>query len=202
YFDGERTSYPEQSGGPMLATSDNLDEAEYTDTTASLHWKYKIKDFWTSRVSASRYTRDEIFTSPGIPPYTSVPPNGADNEYERTQLTWINTVGQKGKLWSNIGLEQREEDGESTGYLNLGVEVPANFALSREIVSGFIDLNSQITEAWLLQANIRHDDAEGFDAQTTWNLGTRFAFNENLTLRATAGEGFKLPSFIGLGHPL
>ncbi len=202
YFEGERTTFPEQSGGPLFAAQAALDTADYDDTIAALRWEYIISDFWTSQVSANQYQRNEIYDSPGILPYFSVPPNGAETDYERSQIQWVNTLGNKGRLWANIGAEQREEDGVSEGYLNIGALVPTNFELTREITSAFVDVNSQVNNSLLLQASVRQDDTEGFESQTTWNLGLRWSLPKDISLRATVGEGFKLPSFIALGHPL
>lgn len=202
YFDGERTSFPEQSGGPEFATSRALDNSDYKDQSAALSWTAQANNFWQSKVSASWYQRDEDLTSPGILPFDAVPPNGSVVDFNRTEFSWINTLGNQQKIWANIGLETKKEDGTSNGYLYAPDVYPINFALDRQIDSAFINLNAYVIEPLLIQASMRRDDAEGFDANNSGQAGARFAINENWNWFANYGEGFKLPSFFALGHPL
>ncbi|PUA28846.1 MAG: hypothetical protein B0W54_10545 [Cellvibrio sp. 79] len=202
YFDGERTSYPEQSGGPEFALSPLLDRTEFTDKSTALGWQYQVAERWKSQVQATLYQRDETFASPGIAPYFAIPPNGADTDFERQQVSWINTLGQPGKLWGNVGVEQRREEGDSSGYLDVGMLMPTDFALDRRTDSVFADINSQITDQLLLQASLRNDETDDFGNQTSSRLGLKYQLTEPLALRANWGNGYKLPSFFALGHPL
>lgn len=202
YFDGERSNYPEQSGGPEFATSSVLDYTDYTDESVALGWQFQITDYWKSHVQGTHYQRDESFKSPGIAPYGAIPPNGADTDFERQQISWINTVGQQGKFWANIGLENRKEEGDSRGYLDFGFIVPTDFSLDRSTDSAFIDVNAQVNEKLLLQASLRSDDTDGFSNETSTRLGVRYQLSEAITLRSNYGDGYKLPSFFALGHPL
>jgi outer membrane cobalamin receptor len=202
YFDGERTSFPEQSGGPEYAVDRDLDTSEYTDQSAALGWAVQVNEFWKSKTNASWYEREETYASPGIAPYDAVPANGSTTDFTRTSFSWINTLGDEQKLWGNIGVETRKEEGDSQGYLDIGFEFPTDFSLSRRIDSGFINLNGYATEQLLLQASIRRDDAEDIAANTSEQLGIRYSINDQLVWFANWGEGFKLPSFFALGHPL
>ena len=201
YFDGKRSSYPEQSGGPEFAESPLLDYTDYEDKSTALDWNYKISDFWTSDLQATLYQREEKFDSPGIAPYFAIPPNGADTEFERQQLSWINTLGEQGKLWGNLGIEQRQEEGESIGYIT-GFPEDTNFALDRTTKSAFFDLNNQITENLLVQTSVRSDDADGYDRESSAKAGIRYQISEPVIVRVNYGNGYKLPSFFALGHPL
>jgi len=202
YFDGERTSFPEQSGGPEFAVNRELDTSDYTDQNAALSWTLQVSDFWKSKTNASWYDREENYVSPGIAPYDAVPANGSTTDFTRTSFSWINTLGDQQKLWANIGAETRHEEGNSQGYLDLGFEFPTDFSLSRRINSGFININAYATEQLLLQASVRRDDAEDIAANTSEQIGVRYSINEKLSWFANWGEGFKLPSFFALGHPL
>lgn len=201
YFDGERTSFPEQSGGPEYAQQRNLDTADYTDKSAALSWAMQVNDFWQSKTNASWYQRDENQKSPGILPYDAVPPNGAVIDFERTQFNWINTLGNQQTLWANIGVETKREDGISDGYLFAPDVFPLNFALDREINSAFVNVNAYLVDDWLVQASLRRDDADNVAANDSGHLGTRYKISDNISWFANWGQGFKLPSFFALGHP-
>lgn len=202
YFDGERSSYPEQSGGPEFATSPELDYTDYTDKNAALGWQFQVAEQWKSHLQATHYERSESFDSPGIAPYNAIPPNGANTEFEREQISWINTLGQQGKLWANIGVENRKEEGSSRGYLDFGFLMPTDFALDRTTHSSFVDLNAQLNEKLLLQGSVRNDDTNGVGSEKSSRVGLRYQLSESIALRTNYGNGYKLPSFFALGHPL
>jgi vitamin B12 transporter len=201
YFDGERSSFPEQSGGPEFAQLRDLDTSDYTDQNAALSWNLQVNDFWQSKTQASWYQRDDEVKSPGILPYDKVPPNGAVVDFNRTQFAWVNTLGDQQKRWANIGVESKREDGLSEGYLFSRAMLPLDFGLTRTINSAFINGNSYFNPDWLVQASLRHDDTKENGAHNSGQLGTRYQLNEQVSLFANWGQGFKLPSFFALGHP-
>jgi vitamin B12 transporter len=201
YFDGERTSFPEQSGGPEFAQLRDLDTSEYTDQNAALGWTMQVNDFWQSKTQASWYQRDEDMKSPGVPPFLASPPNGAIVDFTRTQFTWINTLGNQNKLWANIGVENKREDGVSEGYIYSRDAFATDFALTRDIDSAFINLNAYANNNWLWQASVRRDDPKNLSARDTGQIGTRYQINESVAVFANWGQGFKLPSFFAIGHP-
>ncbi|MEN5207910.1 TonB-dependent vitamin B12 receptor [Stenotrophomonas terrae] len=55
--------------------------------------------------------------------------------------------------------------------------------------------------AHTLQASVRNDDNEQFGNHTTGSLGYGFAFGNGLRLTASAGTGFKAPTFNDLYYP-
>jgi len=179
-----------------------LDTSDYLDESLALSWDYQILIGWRSHVQAVNYQRDEDAYSPGIFPYRAVPANSANTRFEREQLTWINTLGQPGKIWSNVGLERRKETGNSQGFLDMGFKLPTHFSLARKTESVFADINISVAAPLLIQAGVRHDDTDGTGSETTAKLGARYQTNEVLALFANVGEGYKLPSFFALGHPL
>ena len=207
YFDGERTSFPEQSGGPKFAqlrgldNTEYLDKSEYTDQNAALGWTMQVNEFWQSKTQASWYQRDDDVKSPGVLPFMASPPNGAIIDFTRTQFSWINTLGNQNKLWANIGVEHKREDGVSEGYIFSRDMMPMDFALTRDIRSAFVNINAYANDNWLWQASLRRDDPKNLSARDTGQIGTRYQINESVAVFANWGQGFKLPSFFALGHP-
>lgn len=201
YLDGEKTTFPEQSGGSLFAVSRDLDHSDYTDQNAALAWQWQVNDVWRSKVQASWFNRTEVLTSPGIIPYFAVPPNGSDTDFTRENVSWVNTIGDEKSVWGNIGVETKHESGESKGYV-IGFDVPLDFALDRRIDSAFINLNGYVTEDLLVQASGRFDKAEHLHSRDAEQIGVRYQINSELSFFANAGQGYKLPSFSALGNPL
>jgi vitamin B12 transporter len=202
YFNREKTSFPEQSGGPLLAQTRALDNTDFTGQNAALNWHWQIHETWASSLRSSWFNREESFASPGVAPYTAVPPNGADTEFSRTDLSWVNTFGDENSFWSNVGGEIQKETGNSEGYLDVGMLLPTSFDLSRRVDSVFVNINRYFGPDLLVQASLRRDDPEEFAANLSSQFGVRYQLTSDISWLASWGEGFKLPSFFALGHPL
>jgi iron complex outermembrane receptor protein/vitamin B12 transporter len=203
YLDGERTSYPEQSGGPGYAVIDDLDDSDYTDKTMALGWQVEFSSLWRSGLTATRYEHGEDYDSPGISPFFEIPPNSASSDYERNQLLWVNALSFDEGYQLNLGADYRDETGDSVGVLNFGgFELPTDFSLDRSTSSLFMDGHARVTPGLLLQGSVRYDDPDDFGSETTWRLGARYEPLAALSLAANWGEAFKLPSFAALGHAL
>lgn len=203
YLDGNRSSYPEQGGGPEYALSDALDDSDYDDQVLSLAWKFRISDGWRSSLTASRFEHEENYSSPGIPPFIEVPPNAADTDFTRDQVQWVNTLQIAENYALNVGADYRHEDGESRGYLEFfGDRNATDFDLDRDTTGVFADITATPLAALLLHASVRRDDPDGFDDETSWQAGAKYAFTTGISVSANWGEAYKLPSFFALGHAL
>ena len=203
YLDGNRSSYPEQSGGPEYALYDALDNSDYTQKILAMGWGAQLSSLWRSTVMANRFEQEERYRSPGIPPYFEVPPNGADTDFTRDQIRWINTLQLAPGYEANIGAEYRHEDGKSEGYVEFfGDRMPSDFELDRDTRSVFADVSATSLADLLLHASLRYDDPEEFESESSGQLGAKYEIGSGVTLAANWGEAYKLPSFFALGHAL
>jgi len=203
YLDGDRTTYPEQSGGPEYALSDALDDSDYTDDVLSLGWGTQLSALWRSALTASRFGHSESYRSPGIVPYSEVPPNAADTDFTRDEVQWINTLQIARNYEANVGADIRHEDGNSNGYVEFfGERSPTDFELDRDTRGIFANLFATPLEALLLQGSLRYDNPEDFDSETSAQAGVKYTVGGGIVLAANCGEAYKLPSFLALGHPL
>jgi len=201
YFDGKKTTFPEQSGGPLFAKGRDLDRSDFTDQNAALGWQWQINDMWQSKLQATWFNRQENINSPGIAPFNQVPANGADTDFTRTNFSWNNTIGNEKSVWANIGAETKKESGVSKGYVVYGVKIPTDFSLDRRINGAFININAYLAPDLLLQTSVRRDVVEDSYAKTSPQLGLRYQINNDLSWFINRSNGFKLPSFFALGYP-
>ncbi len=203
YLDGKRSSYPEQSGGPQYALDDALDNSDYTQNILALGWGAQLSSLWRSTITANRFEQEEHYRSPGIPPYSEVPPNGADTDFTRDQVRWINTLQLAPNYEANIGAEYRHEEGKSTGYVEFfGERLPSDFELDRDTRGVFADLSATPLADLLLHTSLRYDDPQDFGGQTSAQAGAKYTIGGGVALAANWGEAYKLPSFFALGHAL
>ena len=203
YLDGERSSYPEQSGGPAHALTDELDKSDFTDKTFALSWQADIMPHWRSRLSTTRFDHEENYASPGIFPFFEVPPNGADTDFRRDEIRWVNSLNLNDDYQLTLGADYRDEQGHSTGYLDFGgFLLPTDFELDRDSAGMIAGISGRLLPPLLLQASLRYDDPSDFSSETSVRVGASYDLNSALTFSANWGEGYKLPSFFALGHAL
>ncbi|NND67360.1 MAG: TonB-dependent receptor, partial [Halioglobus sp.] len=203
YLDGERRSFPEQSGGEKFALSGDRDRIEYEDLVTSLGWRYQVTRAWRSSIEASRFDHEESFASPGIPPFFEVPPNVSETDFTRDQLRWVNTLTPTRAYTLNVGADFRREDGENDGFVQFfGIPAATSFELERDSVGLFAAIDARPIQPLLLRAGARYDDPEEFGGETTFEVGISAQLVANLSVSANWGEAYKLPSFFALGHGL
>jgi vitamin B12 transporter len=203
YFDSERMSYPEQSGGPIFAVRDDLDTADYNDQIASFDWISQVSPNWRSQFSASHFYHEEDYVSPGIPEYLEVPPNASDTEFTRDHLRWVNTFKVANGYEINLGADFLDEDGDSTGYVEFfGDRIPTDFELDRSTAGLFTSISARLTPKLMIQSSIRYDDPEGFESETSFHAGILLDVTNELSISGNWGNAYKLPSFFALGHAL
>ncbi|MDE0930068.1 MAG: TonB-dependent receptor [Halioglobus sp.] len=203
YIDGDRKSYPEQSGGPQYALFDEQDKSDYTQKIVYLGWAAQVSSVWRSALTANRFEAKDRYQSPGIPPYFEVPPNSANTDFTRDHLQWINSLQLAPGYSVNVGADYRHEDGQSEGFIEyFGDLNPTDFDLDRDTSGFFAGVTASPTDALLLQGSLRYDSPEGFDSETSFQAGMEYTVGSGVAVAANWGEAYKLPSFFALGHAL
>ena len=200
YLDDERYSYPEQSGGDIYSQSDLLEFNSSEEYSQNFSWQQNVHDFWQSRVDINLYKKSAKMDSPGILPYDAVPPNNADTEFKNTEYKWINTLAQHKNYWFNVGAILQEEEGDSVG--SLAGFMDTSFYLKRKNKAAFIESHYENQDVFSAQMTIRYDDPDALDSEISTNVGLELPINSAFSLAYNWGEGFKLPSFFALAHPL
>jgi iron complex outermembrane receptor protein/vitamin B12 transporter len=207
YADSEGSAFPEDSGGPEFAVIRDRDRKSATDSAFGIDGGVVITPDWTLRGTAYLYDHDDTFTSPGIAPGVrdGVPPRKADSSLTRDYVSgyavWQTTTG----LAVTFGADYQGEDGKSNGYIEFGpgFQVPSSFRLDRDIVGVFGEVQVEPATGLTILGSVRNDNPDVGDSQTTTRVGAVYTFNSGTTrLHANWGQGFKLPSFFALGHPL
>lgn len=204
YVDGEKTSFPEQSGGPVYAVERTLDNSDSDDFSGRINLAQGIGDMWTTEFDINYFLRKEDATTPGVAPYQDRPPQTQKSDYDRIRAFWINTLELPADSDLAFGIDGRWERGEITGTLDFfGMLFPTDFKLDRDTVGAFVDYGYRTEGGLVLQASARWDDPEGFDPETTGRIGLKVPVaSSGVSLFGNVGSGYKLPSFFALGHGL
>ena len=202
YSDSERTSFPEDSGGPELAVWRDLDEAESESVSTQFKLSGQLLSNWRSELTFNWFGFDGEEMSPGIAPGSEIPPTGSNTDFDRYQLNWNNNFSWE-RTRLSFGLDGRREEGDSQGYVDFGILIPADFSLKRDTLGAFVEVQHDISAALSVSLGARYDDPDAISSETTARLGAVWRVNDgNTAWRANWGQGFKPPSFFALAHPL
>ncbi len=201
---GDSSSFPEDSGGDQLAVIRETEKREFEQNNVGGSIGWSLNDWWRVDMSASHSVHDEELDNPGIAVgiLAAVPAVISDSEYRNSRFNITNTLTLSEKTSLGIGAEWSKEKGQFDSVIDFGGPVLANFDIERSIRAGFVELNHQVSDALSVTGGIRRDDADGIE-ETTYRFASRYHIAATETdFLLHYGEGFKLPSFFALGHPL
>jgi outer membrane cobalamin receptor len=206
--DWDSESFPDDSGGPTFAVLGDVDRREALDATLGVGLQFAPSAAWTLDLDASYFRHDDDVVSPGVAPGPrdpfGIPPNATDARFERVTASAVAGADVSNGLTLAFGADGIREDGDSEGTLDFGgFLAPTGFALRRDQWAVFAEADWAVAPGWSLQAGMRRDDAEGFDAAYSPRVALTHTIDATGTsLHVSWGKGFKLPSFFALGHPI
>jgi outer membrane receptor protein involved in Fe transport len=203
YGAADRSGFPEDSGGPLLAASHALeqgraelhaigltvrgDRAKRVRPNLSVSWVGSRR--WLrprpSRTALSGHTRAD-----GRQPHRA-DGGGGGPAFETGRLS-----GVAGAAWL-------DEDGRSDGSIDFGFPLPVAFELHRRTASAFAEARLQVAAGLSFDAAARYDHVKAGSGRWTGRIGAAWQLSPSgPTLYARLASGYKLPSFYALGHPL
>ncbi|MDI1294665.1 MAG: TonB-dependent receptor [bacterium] len=140
-----------------------------------------------------------------------------DGTFYNTQ--WTNTldlthafdIGLSEPVNVAAGLEFRHETfgiraGEPASYYGGGTQSFYGYSpidagsYKRNNFSQYLDVSFKPTEAWLVDAAVRHEHYSDFGNTTVFKLTSRYDFSEAFALRGTASTGFRAPTLAEGGY--
>ncbi len=201
-------SFPDDSGGPEFAVLRTVDKRDADELVFGFDFLHEVSDRWNYNLRLGLYDRFEDISSPGVAPGIrdpiGIPPNISDNRYRRASLNVRNTISLNRRLRLGVGAELESESGDSEGNLLIGaMTVPTSFELQRNNWATFVEAEYAFIFGLVLRAGVRFDEPEDFGSELSPSAGVSYTLPSNrTTLRASWGEGFKLPSFFALGNPI
>jgi vitamin B12 transporter len=204
YAHADRATFPEDSGGPLFAVNRARETGAYELRAGALSLRRSrdadVRPGFTFSWSEQRDDSVTPAIAPGV--LDAVPALAADARFSRVEA--IGDIGfGAGPLTATLGAAWLRESGRSDGMIDLGFPLPVAFALVRTTRSAFAEA------AWrpspLVAVNLagRYDDVAG--GPRAWTGRAAISVQPRPAgpaLFARIGEGYKLPSFYALGHPL
>ncbi|KPJ94941.1 MAG: hypothetical protein AMJ55_05225 [Gammaproteobacteria bacterium SG8_15] len=200
FQDAEAQSFPDASGGPEYAVIRDVSKQDTQQQHHYLALQRDINSRHSVKFQVNYFQTDERSDEVAIPPV--YPPIVTDSDYQRQSILATYTGKPYPQLDVSLGSEMAWEEGDSTGVIDLGgPTLPTDFSLERRLSALFGEIQYQLDAHWRAYAGLRVDSPEEFSDQTSPRLGLSFQ-QQDTTIRADWGQGFKLPSFYALRHPL
>jgi outer membrane receptor protein involved in Fe transport len=203
----DSTSFPDDSGGPEFAVLRTTDDRNIDQLLLGLGYTHSPALWWEYRIKLSFYNTKENFSSPGVAPGErdpfGIPPNEADSDYKNYDANITSTFSPYEGVDIVAGFEAEFQDGSSRGMILGDFPLPADFDLSRYILSPYLEVQFGMVENLYVVLGAREDFPEGFDPAFSPRAGVSYKIAATDTiLRGSWGEGFKLPSFFSLANPI
>ncbi len=199
----EANGFTEDSGGELFANPRASEQRDSDQTLLGLSATVNINEHVAVSGQVSYLKREEDINNPGIAEgvFSGIPASDITSEYKRVEFDLFSniTVNQNTNLI--VGANQRQQDGSNRGFLDFGFPLPVDYDFAQDIRSGYIEAQHEIYD-WTLEASARYDAPDDFDNETSIRLGAAFAINQDSSLFAVFNQGYKLPSFFALAHPL
>ncbi|HET7812559.1 MAG TPA: TonB-dependent receptor [Steroidobacteraceae bacterium] len=211
YAESQRDGFPDDSGGYQYA---EIRDTEHRDAHEAVFGANFSRLVGAGRMTLNLgwFDRGETIDSPGVAPGLrdpfGVPPSVVNAGIERFTATFSGTHGFSHAFELAYGVDYLHEKGTSDGQLDFGggFVLPTSFELTRDSWAPFAELRAQSDFGLSAQAGLRVDDPDGYSAVTSPRVRVAYELwrhgADDVTIAASWGKAFKLPSMYALGHPL
>ncbi|MFN2288639.1 MAG: TonB-dependent receptor plug domain-containing protein [Chromatocurvus sp.] len=197
------TAFAEDSGGNQLASPRIAETRDSEQWVAALNTEFVAHERVTLAGRLSFSEHEELADNPGIADGTTsgIPASEIRSTFSRLEAEVVARVD-LGTHWEGLaGLNFRDLEGSNEGFLDFGFPVPAGFRLDQSVAAAFAELRGHWS-SWQLSLGARVDDPDQFERETSSRLSASYRPGNSWTAYASYSEGYKLPSFFALAHPL
>lgn len=202
--EADRSAFPEDGGGPRLAVNREREQGEAGLEAVGVTVRRAATASLRPNLSLSWSRQTDRSATPAIAPgvLDGTPALTADSRFSRFEAITDLGFG-RGPVVATIGAALLREAGRSDGTIDFGFPLPVGFDLVRTTRSAFAEASLRPGGGFAFNLAARYDDvAQGGSRWTGRAAASWQPVSGGPTLFARAGEGYKLPSFYALAHPL
>ncbi|MFA3791179.1 TonB-dependent receptor plug domain-containing protein [Aliiglaciecola sp. SL4] len=203
YSDNDNVSFAEDSGGEQYAMPQLAEQRNSEQWLLGLNNTLQLNQSNGINLNLSWLNRQESSDHPGISEgvQSGVPASNIDSEFTRSEIEVFLNHQFNQATTIVIGVSARDSEGRNTGYLDYGFQLPVDFVLEQNSQSAFMEAK-YAQDYFAIDLGLRYDDADNFDSETSIRFAGHYDLSETVNLFAVYNEGYKLPSFFALAHPL
>ena len=203
FVEQDSQGFAEDSGGELYAIPAIAEDKSADHLLIGYRNKFTLNNGFSlhSQVSWSDATADA--NHPGIAPgvFGGVPASVITSTYEKLDAEAYVQWKASSDVTVVTGISYRDAEGANEGTLDFGFPLPVNFTLEQDIFSAFSEASFTFGK-FDARVGLRHDNPDEFSSETSFSANTNYAISESLSLFVNYDEGYKLPSFFALAHPL
>lgn len=203
YSDQDSAAFAEDSGGELFALPAVAEKKTSEQWLVALNGAYELAETLNLNAQISWHRHESGSINPGIAPgaFNGVPPSEIDTAYKKQEAEVYVSWAANQTLELVAGIEGFKATGSNDGFLDFGFPLPAGFTLEQESYGAFAEGSADF-DALTVNVGLRFDDAKGFSSETSLRTHLRYAVSEKTEVFGGYNEGYKLPSFFALAHPL
>jgi outer membrane cobalamin receptor/fucose permease len=206
FADRQRSSFADASGGPLFASTDELERAQDRETTAWSQMHHTVNSIWKIDALGALYSRQETVSTPAIAQgvFEGAPATSSDTHFRRAQLTLNNSFDVSPALALDGGIDFQFEAGRRDGLVDLGfIRLPSEFDLHRFGGAVYAEAKYLAAAGLQLYGAGRVETAEDDGTRGSGRLAVQYQrAPSDILLRASFANGYKRPSFYALGDTL
>lgn len=204
FSDWQADDYPDGSGGPVFGSGE-LRESDHRDLGLAATVDFGAGEAWRHTLRSTFYEHTLDRTSPPIVPV--VPPIDESTEFDDLRVAWTGAFAPAGGAPYDVslGVEGLAEEGRNRSLLLLppyfGGPLAGDYLIERERAGAFAEWRWN-RGGFVAELGARADFFEGEGEEVSPRVGLRYSPDGGAwSLRASAGEAFKLPSLYALATP-
>ncbi|GAA0854626.1 TonB-dependent receptor plug domain-containing protein [Aliiglaciecola litoralis] len=201
--DSDNTSFAEDSGGMLFADPRTPEYRNSQQWLVGLNSEFQLDEQLQLHSKLSWLNREESSVHPGINQgvLSGIPASDIVSEFERKEIEVYTDYALNQNINLITGLTLRSAEGSNDGTLDFGFPLPVDYVLKQDTRSAFAEAQYR-QSSYALNLGWRYDDSDDFDSETSLRVAANYFANDQVTLFAVYNEGYKLPSFFALAHPL
>ncbi|MXW00993.1 MAG: TonB-dependent receptor [Holophagales bacterium] len=204
FSDWQADDYSDGSGGPVFGSGD-LRESDHSDLGLAATVDLGAGEAWSHTLRSTFYEHTLDRTSPPIVPL--VPPITESTEFNDLRVAWTGAFAPAGGAPYDVslGVEGLSEEGRNQSLLLLppyfGGPLAGDYLIERERVGAFAEWRWS-RGGFVAELGARADFFDGEGEEVSPRVGLRYTpEGAAWSVRASAGEAFKLPSLYALATP-
>ncbi|MDE2924124.1 MAG: TonB-dependent receptor [Acidobacteriota bacterium] len=204
FSDWKTDDYSDGSGGPVFGSGE-LRESDHGDLGLAATVDFGAGEAWSHTLRSTFYEHTLDRISPPIIPL--VPPITESTEFNDLRVAWTGAFAPAGGASYDVslGVEGLVEEGRNQSLLLLppyfGGPLAGDYLIERERAGAFAEWRWS-RGGFVAELGARADFFEGEGEEVSPRLGLRYTPEGGAwSVRASAGEAFKLPSLYALATP-
>lgn len=203
FSDQKNVGFAEDSGGEVYALPQRAESRDSEQWIVGLNNQIDIYNDMTVHANLSWIMHQEFSNNPGIAEgvQSGVPASEIESSYKKTDLDLYATWQAKQNWNLLVGINDKRATGNNTGFVDFGFPLPVDFELEQNTTSAYAE-SSSVHGKYSIDLGIRFDSADNFDNETSSRISMGYEIANNIDTYIVFNEGYKLPSFFALAHPL